>query len=667
MSSLAALPELIGFFSYSREDDQGSRGGLSELRDAIQTELSALLGRSQSDFRIWQDKAAISLGTLWEKQIDQGINQSVFFIPIITPRALRSHNCSFEFQSFLAREKELCRDDLVFPILYIPVPALEDDKQWRNDPVLNVVGTRQYLDWRELRHHDPNSTEVRRSIERYCRNISNALHKPWMSPLERRRREEEETRQRAEEEERRKTAQLEAERQAQAERQRHAEEEQRARRAEEDARQRAAEERRRQKVEAEQRALEERAFTAAKRNNTVAAMDAFLATKPAGDLAGEAQKLKSVLRVREQAYARAMASDDPVVLKSFRDAYRKGVDVDHVRERLMALQPPRQFNATRPAIIIPAALAVLVAGAVAVWVETRPAAESKPIAVAMAPLPAVAVPAPAAATQQSKSAAPEVKAKTASAAAPATSPSPPPAPAPAVAPGPGPDEVAWPLLQDTNDAGALKRFIAQFPDSPRRKDAEARLVMLAAVEASWNLVKDSKDPDELRRFVQTFPSSPQRAAAEQRIASLIATPPQPVAPPAPDPHELARALQFELQRVGCFTGTVNGAFDDDTKAAWRRFVKLTSLNMPDDLSPDAINAVRGINKRVCPLACPHGEHVEGNACVANPSPPPPKRAVRDETRGNERARPAPAPAAPVYCQGRSSGVAVSNSSNNCAN
>ena len=79
MPSLIDIPELVGFFSYSREDDQGSRGGLSALRDAIQTELSAQLGRTHIDFRLWQDKAAISLGSLWEKQISKGINQSVFF------------------------------------------------------------------------------------------------------------------------------------------------------------------------------------------------------------------------------------------------------------------------------------------------------------------------------------------------------------------------------------------------------------------------------------------------------------------------------------------------------------------------------------------------------------------------------------------------------------
>jgi hypothetical protein len=78
MSSLADLSDLVGFFSYSREDDQGSRGALSALRDAIQSELSAQLGRSHTDFRVWQDKAAIPLGTLWENQISDAINQSFF-------------------------------------------------------------------------------------------------------------------------------------------------------------------------------------------------------------------------------------------------------------------------------------------------------------------------------------------------------------------------------------------------------------------------------------------------------------------------------------------------------------------------------------------------------------------------------------------------------------
>src|SRR5262249_35085787 len=126
MSSLADIPELVGFFSYSREDDADSRGALSALRGRIQGELRGQLGRSAKTFRLWQDKEAIPSGTLWETEIKNAIAQSAFFIPIITPTAVASPYCKVELGSFLSREAALGRDDLVFPILYIDVPALQD-------------------------------------------------------------------------------------------------------------------------------------------------------------------------------------------------------------------------------------------------------------------------------------------------------------------------------------------------------------------------------------------------------------------------------------------------------------------------------------------------------------------------------------------------------------
>src|SRR5580704_12448215 len=160
MSSLADLPELIGFFSYSREDDEGSHGALSALRERIQHELRAQLGRSFKNFRLWQDKEAIPSGTLWESEIKNAVKQSAFFIPIITPTVVASPYCKFELESFLAREAELGRSDLVFPILYIDVPALEDSARRENDPVLSLIARRQYADWRKLRHRDVHTTDV---------------------------------------------------------------------------------------------------------------------------------------------------------------------------------------------------------------------------------------------------------------------------------------------------------------------------------------------------------------------------------------------------------------------------------------------------------------------------------------------------------------------------
>src|SRR5215471_13048190 len=244
MSSLADAPDLVGFFSYSREDDEGSGGRLSKLRERIQEELRGQLGRTKRDFRLWQDKVAIAHGELWEDTIKKGISESVFFIPIITPTAVRSYHCKFEFDSFLAREKELGRSNLVFPILYIPIPALTDDR-WRQDPLLAIIGSRQYEQWQNLRHLDASSNEaVALRVEKFCANICRALEQEWLSPEERR------------EAEARRAAEAERRRQQEAEIKQRADEEERRRKAEAEERLRDEEERRRQEAEDRRRLAE---------------------------------------------------------------------------------------------------------------------------------------------------------------------------------------------------------------------------------------------------------------------------------------------------------------------------------------------------------------------------------------------------------------------------
>jgi TIR domain len=181
MLPLAKLPNLVGFFSYSREDDEGSDGALSKLRGQIQRELRAQLGRS---IMLWQDKEAIAAGRLWESDIKDAVAQSVFFIPIITPTVARSENCRFELEAFQAREAELGRDDLVFPILYIRVPELDDSVAVQNDPVLSIIAKRQYVDWRSHRQLEVNSREVKEAVERFCANVCGALRQSWLSPEE---------------------------------------------------------------------------------------------------------------------------------------------------------------------------------------------------------------------------------------------------------------------------------------------------------------------------------------------------------------------------------------------------------------------------------------------------------------------------------------------------
>jgi hypothetical protein len=181
MSSLLNLSELVGFFSYSRRDDEHSEGALSRLRARIYAELRLQLGR---EFRLWQDTAAIPDGALWEDEIKRAIDESAFFIPIVTPSAVASGHCRVEFESFLKREAALGRRNLIFPILYVRVPELEQAAQWRADPLLSIIGTRQYIDWHRFRHRSLAEPEIAERIERYCGQIVEALRQPWTSPQE---------------------------------------------------------------------------------------------------------------------------------------------------------------------------------------------------------------------------------------------------------------------------------------------------------------------------------------------------------------------------------------------------------------------------------------------------------------------------------------------------
>jgi hypothetical protein len=266
MSSLADAPDLVGFFSYSREDDEGSGGKLSKLRERIQEELRGQLGRTRRDFRLWQDKTAIAHGELWEDRIKSAVAESVFFIPIITPTAIRSYHCKFEFDSFLAREKELDRDNLVFPILYIPVPALTDDR-WHQDPLLAIIGSRQYDEWQNLRHLDASSTEVALRVEKFCANICRALQQPWSSPEER---QEAEAQRVAEAERRRQEAEIKQ----------RADQEERRRKAEAEERRRDEDERHRQEAE-DRRRLEEAEAKKRRRDEEPRRLEAKLAAKEA--------------------------------------------------------------------------------------------------------------------------------------------------------------------------------------------------------------------------------------------------------------------------------------------------------------------------------------------------------------------------------------------------
>jgi hypothetical protein len=394
----------------------------------------------------------------------------------------------------------------------------------------------------------------------------------------------------------RREAEAEARRRAQAEEERRRQEAEAARLAEEEAlrkkaeleaQERAAAERRQKEAEAKARAEAERAFGAAKRAGTVVAFDGFLVAHPASAFADEARQLKTALLAREDAHRRALASDDPAVLRSFLATYGKGADAVEVRKHLRRLEAPAtQQGLSRPVIAAGAIAVVVLAGAALFWVERR----AKPPAA-----PAVATitqPAPAGSIEN------EV----------------PPGP-----PVPGPDKISWSLLQDTTDDAALNRFIKEFPNSPYRKDAEARLTVLAA-EAASKADAEAKAAAALKAQAEADAAAKLEAAKKEQAA--LTTPADSGQAAALSGSALIQQIKMELMRVGCYSGQLDGNWTSpDVKLSIAKFVKDASLTqMPHQPTADFLKSIRSQTSRVCPLECAKTETVSNGQCVAKSCP-----------------------------------------------
>jgi cobaltochelatase CobT len=152
--------EPIAFLSYVRFEDEHEGGRLSQFRQRLSREVQVQTGEA---FPIFQDRNDISWGQHWQTRINESLDAATFLIPIITPSFFRSAPCRDELARFLEREHQLNRQDLILPVYYVSTPQLDDPQVRNEDELAQVLFSRQYADWRELRFRPFTSPVVRRA------------------------------------------------------------------------------------------------------------------------------------------------------------------------------------------------------------------------------------------------------------------------------------------------------------------------------------------------------------------------------------------------------------------------------------------------------------------------------------------------------------------------
>lgn len=85
---------------------------------------------------------------------------------------------------------------------------------------------------------------------------------------------------------------------------------------------------------------------------------------------------------------------------------------------------------------------------------------------------------------------------------------------------------------------------------------------------------------------------------------------------SPAEAKLVDSIQRELQRVGCYTGNLDGDWGPDTRRAMRAFNERVNASLPTD-RPDYIllTLLQGHAAKACGVACPAGQELADGKCL----------------------------------------------------
>lgn len=157
-----------GFLSYDHLTDNHDNGQVTRFCRVLSGEIGVQTGER---FEIFQDRSHLDWGDAWQERIESGIENATFFFPVLTPGFFKSKECCKELRKFLAREKKLKRNDLVFPVYYITCPEMENGKSL----LAKKMHSRQWLDWRKLRFEPVDSMVARKEIADRVAPICDAI------------------------------------------------------------------------------------------------------------------------------------------------------------------------------------------------------------------------------------------------------------------------------------------------------------------------------------------------------------------------------------------------------------------------------------------------------------------------------------------------------------
>jgi hypothetical protein len=197
--------------------------------------------------------------------------------------------------------------------------------------------------------------------------------------------------------------------------------------------------------------------------------------------------------------------------------------------------------------------------------------------------------------------------------------------------------------------------------APEPQLSDAAAAPAAASQVEPVVVLESRQafapPSPVKTVLPEVVTLAQRAA--EPVAKMPATLPPRAVPLPGDRVTIARELQRELRRVGCYDGEINGVWTPATRKASKTFTERINAALPND-EPDLIllRLAQDQQDKVCGAACPAGQAFASDGrCVptavlgARRAPPSPEAGPVIIGRSSIRAIEAPTPSQPALVLG----------------
>lgn len=157
---MVAIMEITAkaFWSYAHADNVREHERILNLAKLVREEYETLTGTT---IKIFTDRDKIGWGDDFRAKIDEALQETAFFIPILTPTYFVREECRKEMSQFVRSASALGLEQLLLSLRYIPVADMTEHSA---DELKSVAAKMQFEPWESLRLEDEDSSEHRKAV-----------------------------------------------------------------------------------------------------------------------------------------------------------------------------------------------------------------------------------------------------------------------------------------------------------------------------------------------------------------------------------------------------------------------------------------------------------------------------------------------------------------------